>query len=142
MKRILLSVWAVSMVFSSWTANASNSDASFVRKFNSYKAKHKISAYRAAKAFANHHRKNPEQILKRYISAAYAIGGPSQEAAVVHGIDAFKESGLSHEMALTKVSDMVGQMTETLDAIYQREAGNRIAAPARAGRGLASVRSR
>jgi len=149
-KSFLLGVSVLSTaLFLSSTANAGANDESFVRKFMSYRAKHNVSTYRAAKAFANHLKKNPEQILKRYLSAAYSIGGPTQEAAVVHVIDAFKESGMSHDMALTKVSDSVGQMTDTLDSIYQRVSGGmknptrNMAAPAKAaGRGLASVRAK
>ena len=95
-------------------------------------------------------RLRPEQVLKRYISASYSRGGAAQTAAVVYGVDAFKESGLSHDMALMKVSDTLGQLTTTLDAIYNQARGQITQTVAKqsqpaarpAGRGLASIKSR
>lgn len=149
MKNLLLTV--TGMLTAATISSAAFAESAFVTKFTNYRSKHKISTYRAAQAFAKAMKTRPEQILKRYVSEAYSGGGRHQDAAIVHGIDALKESGLSHGMALSRVSDMVGQMTETLEAIYQRSAGRPIAVSrsmegaakrAKTGRSLASVRGK
>jgi hypothetical protein len=119
-------------------AHAGSNDAAFLRKFTSYRAKNRLSTYQAAKAIAAKTKRTPDLILKRYISASYEAGNTAQEMGVVYGVDAFKESGLSHQVALTRVSDIVGQLTDTLDAVYQRVSALR--APQSVGRSIASVR--
>jgi hypothetical protein len=117
-------------------------DSKFLKKFSSYRAKNRISTFDTARVFATHYKTTPQKVLKRYIAAAFEVRG-AYEPALVLAIDAFKESGLSHQMALTHASDSVGQMTDTLDAIYNQtknRSDNRIASrDARPARGPASV---
>ncbi len=150
MKKFLMGVWIlINLMTLSWNSAASSNDEGFLRKFASHRSQNRLTTYRAAQSLGQQMRLRPEQVLKRYISASYSRGGAAQTAAVVYGVDAFKESGLSHEMALLKVSDTLGQLTTTLDAIYSQARGQTrtvakqsppMARPA--GRGLASVKSR
>ena len=97
-------------------ALASSADEIFARRFLNYRAKNKISTLRTAEAFAKAQKKPVEQILNRFIAAQWSSGRNS-ELAVVYGLEAFREKGLSLEEALTKVSDLTGQMTTTLEAM-------------------------
>jgi len=96
---------------------ADSADEVFTRKFLSYKAKNKISALKTAELFAQQQKKTTEQVLNRFISAQW-VSAKNSELAVIFGLEAFLEQGLSYEEALTKVSDLTGQMTTTLQAMH------------------------
>lgn len=104
-------------------AVAGVSDESFIQQFSSYRAKNQISPLRTAQALAATMKLKPLQVLNRYVSAKWIAKGKfgglsSQQWAVIDGVDSYIEMGLSHEEALSKVSDLTGQMTETLESIY------------------------
>lgn len=112
----------------------------FSRQFNTYRAKYSTTTFKTAKAFSSRLRIKPEQVLKRYITEQW-LAGNQQSKAIVEGIEAFQESGLSYQQALVKVSDIVGQLTDTLDSIYRQERAGMIATKRSpvASRGLASI---
>lgn len=128
-KKLLLVVLSL-CTFS--VAAAGKSDVDFVNKFANYKAKHNTSTFKAAKAWGTHLKQSPDKILKRYIGAKFEAA-KNTDSVVVEAVDAFKESGLSYEKSLSAVSDIVGQLTETLNTIYTRASGAK-------GSGIASNR--
>jgi hypothetical protein len=116
----------------------------FSDQFNNYRAKYALTTYQTAKAFSSRLHIKPEQVLKRYVMEQWMTSSRKNQA-IIDGIDAFRESGLNHEQALTKMSDIVGQLTETLQAIYTQERGAPVVTAKRspvAPRGLASINRR
>jgi|GEM_PF-7063986 len=91
-------------------------DQNFARKFMTIKAKNRISTLKTAEFLAQQYKKTTDQILNRFISAQFSHG-KNAELAVVYGLEAFQEQGHSFDQALTKVSDLTGQMTSTLEAM-------------------------
>ncbi len=120
-KKFLLAVLSLSTLYTAPTL-AAMTDAVFVNKFATYKAKHKVTTYRAAKVWSAHLKQSPEKVLQRYISTRFNQAKNS-DAIVVEAVDAFKESGLSYDKSLAAVSDIVGQLPETLNTIYTRATG-------------------
>lgn len=120
MTKLLIAVLGmISLLSFSTYAN----EAQFLAKFSTYKSKKSLSAYQTAKVFGSHFRKSPASILKRYISAKYN-GSRNTDSVIVEAVDAFKESGLSYDQSLAAVSDIVGQLPETLNSIYTRASGS------------------
>ncbi len=109
---------------SSSTARMSN--AELVNRFATYKAKNNLSTYRTAQFFSSRLRINTTEILKRYIGTRFAQS-KNGDAVVVEAVNAFKESGMTYEQSLAAVSDIVGQLTETLNSIYTRASGGKVA---------------
>jgi hypothetical protein len=118
MKKLILCLmsFAVMSLVSLNAAADSAGDQSFVRKFLSYKAKNKISALKTAEVFARQYKKSTDQILARFIGTQFAQGSNS-DLAVVYGLEAYREQGMTMEQALAKVSDLTGQMPSTLEAM-------------------------
>lgn len=101
-------------------------DEDLVKRFTIYKAKKNLSTYRTAQFFGSRLRLSPEQVLKRYVGTRFN-NSQNGDAVIVEAINAFKESGLSYQQSLAAVSDIVGQLTETLNSIYTRASGGKIA---------------
>lgn len=118
MKRLVMGLisFTVSSLIAIPTFAADAADKTFVRKFLNYKAKAKSSTLKTAEIFAKQQKKTTEQILNRFVRAQFSQDKNS-DLAVVYGLEAFQEQGLSFEQALIKVSDLTGQMTSTLEAM-------------------------
>lgn len=120
------------------------SNQGFSSQFNNYRAKYALTTFQTAKAFSTRLHIRPEQVLKRYVTEQWLTSSRKNQA-IIDGIDAFRESGLTHDQALVKVSDIVGQLTDTLQAIYVQERGAPVMASKRtpvASRGIASINNR
>ncbi len=116
MKRIVMAL--ISFVAFSLTGlpAAADSDRMFAAKFLNYKIKNKLSALQTAETLANRYKKSPEQMISRFIRSQFEQP-KHPDLAIVYGIEAFREQGLTHEQALTKVSDLIGQLPETVEAM-------------------------
>ncbi len=116
-------------------AGATGKDATYVSRFEKIQSKNKFSTYQTAAWIGKKTKKNAEAVLRRYISASWSVGN---QQAIARGIDALKEAGKSHDEAVTLVSDVVGQLTSTVEAMY-RQNSNATPRKSTPTRGLASV---
>lgn len=101
-------------------------DEDLVKRFSAFRAKRNLSTYRTAQFFSSRLRLSTAEVLKRYIGTRFN-NSENGDAVIVEAVDAFKESGLSYQESLAAVSDIVGQLTETLNSIYTRASGGKVA---------------
>jgi hypothetical protein len=121
------------------SANAELSDAAFVAQFAKYRMAHRISTLKTVQAFAAQNKMKPEVVLKRYISVQWATGASGQRDAVMSGLEAYEQSGKTHAQALEKISEIVGQLDSTLEAIYRQAKIAQRVGPRPLERGIAFV---
>ncbi len=105
-------------------AAARGNDHAFLKKFLNYRAQNKTSTLKTAESLAAQYKKSTDQILARFIRTQFSEG-KNPELAVVFGVEAFLEQGLSMEQSLSKVSDLTGQMTTTLESMYNSSRFNK-----------------
>lgn len=123
MKRILMSLISFLTMIVTLPTAASENDRAFISKFLNYRVKKNVSTLRTAETFAKHYKKSADQMLARFIRVQFSEG-KRPELAVIYGVEAFLDQGLTMEESLAKISDLTGQMVSTLEGMYNSSRSN------------------